>query len=134
MGMPEVPKRDKLPNIKEALIQILESVALEELAMAHIMNAEGEKMQAIIANINHHNVCDDCISEAFKSTNSTINNLIMKEWVMLNKISKAFDIYTKIEKDYHKPHPHCKNNHCQKDCNHHPKCRCYYDKDTICDD
>ncbi len=86
MGMPEVPKRDKLPNIKDVLIQILESVALEELAMAHILNAEGEKMQAVIANINHCNFCDDCITDAFKATNTTISSLIMKEWVMLNKI------------------------------------------------
>ncbi len=119
MGMPQVPHREKTPNIKDVLIQILESVALEELAMAHIMNAEGEKMQAIIENISACNFCDECITDAFKSTNSTINNLIMKEWIMLNKISKAFDIYTKIDKEpKEKPkHP------CFRECNECSHCK-----------
>ncbi len=130
MGMPEVPKRDKLPNIKDVLIQILESVALEELAMAHILNAEGEKMQAVIANLNHHNFCDDCISDVFKGTNTTINSLIMKEWVMLNKISKAFDIFEKMEKYDCKPYHPCK-------CKQHeykPNYKCCKCKDNHCED
>ncbi len=99
MGMPQVPDRDNIPSIKEVIIQILESVALEELSMAHIINAEGEKMQALVAQIDECNVCCECISDAFKNTNTTISTLIMKEWMMLNKMTTALEIYNKFDKN-----------------------------------
>ncbi len=112
MGMPQVPKRDKLPCIEDVVIQLLESVAIEELAMAHIINAEGEKMQALVKQMAHSDICCDCITDAFKQTNQTINSLIMKEWVMLNKINAAMDIYAKFDRE-EKPKPPC---HGQKKC------------------
>ncbi len=98
MGMPQVPDRECMPSIEDVVIQILESVALEELAMAHVINAEGEKMQAMVRHMNEYDVCSDCVFDAFKNTNSTINSLIMKEWIMLNKINTALEIYNKFEK------------------------------------
>ncbi len=123
MGMPQVPKRDHLPSIEEVVIQILESVALEELAMAHIINAEGEKMQALVKQMDKSNVCSDCISGAFKNTNATINSLIMKEWIMLNKIKTALEIYTEFEKEEKPCKCHgecdspctCGEKHCKKE-------------------
>ena len=43
MSAPEIPERTQ----EESLIDLLESIALEETALAHILNAEGEKIQAI---------------------------------------------------------------------------------------
>lgn len=43
MSAPEIPDRTQ----EEALTDLLESIALEEVALAHIINAEGEKIQAI---------------------------------------------------------------------------------------
>ncbi len=127
MGMPHVPERDCLPSMEEVVIQILESVAIEELAMAHILNAEGERMQAIVAQMNKKSVCYGCISSAFNETKVTINSLIMKEWVMLNKIYATFDIYSKIEG---------KSNDCtcrgqQKDCS---SCKCSDKREESDDD
>jgi hypothetical protein len=45
MGMPVIPDGDR----DTAITDIIKSVALQEAALAHILNAEGEKMQAIIA-------------------------------------------------------------------------------------
>jgi ribosome biogenesis protein Nip4 len=48
MSMPEFPKLGDL-TLEQAVNSILVSVAMEEAALSHILNAEGEKMQAIIA-------------------------------------------------------------------------------------
>ena len=45
MGMPEIKERSR----EEAITDLIQSVALQEAALAHIMNAEGEKMQKIVA-------------------------------------------------------------------------------------
>jgi hypothetical protein len=47
MGMPVITPGEG--DREQAITDIIESIALQETALAHIMNAEGEKMQAIIA-------------------------------------------------------------------------------------
>ena len=44
LGMPIIPCKTQ----PEAFTDILESIALEETGLAHILNAEGEKIQAIV--------------------------------------------------------------------------------------
>jgi len=43
ISKPKLPKRD----LEGSIIDLLESVALEEAALAHFINAEAEKMQSI---------------------------------------------------------------------------------------
>jgi len=47
MGMPVITASDV--TREQAITDLIQSVALEEAAIAHILNAEGEKMQKIIA-------------------------------------------------------------------------------------
>jgi hypothetical protein len=47
MGMPVITPGEG--SREQAITDIISSIALQEAALAHIMNAEGEKMQAIIA-------------------------------------------------------------------------------------
>lgn len=44
MSMPEFPKPDPDFTPEKALTMILSSVALEEVALSHIINAEAEKI------------------------------------------------------------------------------------------
>ena len=46
MGMPTITQGNKTPE--QVVTDIIESVALQENALSHIINAESEKMQAII--------------------------------------------------------------------------------------
>lgn len=47
MGMPEI--RSSNASRSQAITDILQSIALEEAALAHILNAEGEKLQCAVA-------------------------------------------------------------------------------------
>ena len=47
MGMPEI--RSSNVSRSQAITDILQSIALEEAALAHILNAEGEKLQCAVA-------------------------------------------------------------------------------------
>lgn len=50
MGMPTIPDiKPKIEiSIEETIELLLASIALEELSIAHIMNAEAEKIQEIV--------------------------------------------------------------------------------------
>jgi len=47
MGMPVITPGEG--TRKQAITDLIQSVALQEAALAHMMNAEGEKMQKIVA-------------------------------------------------------------------------------------
>lgn len=48
MSMPTFPDINGIPNLEEALSAIIISIAMEETALSHILNAEGEKIQYVI--------------------------------------------------------------------------------------
>ena len=47
MSMPSFPPNGADMTREEALTMIIASIAMEELALSHILNAEGEKLQYI---------------------------------------------------------------------------------------
>lgn len=49
MSMPSISVNEHPVSFQQAVIDLLESIALEETAMSHILNAEGEKLQRAIA-------------------------------------------------------------------------------------
>lgn len=48
MSMPVITPSDTTRN--QAITDIIESVALQETGLSHIINAEGEKIQKVVAN------------------------------------------------------------------------------------
>lgn len=46
MSMPKYPERSHPPARRQLINDLIESLALEELAIAHFINAEAEKVQA----------------------------------------------------------------------------------------
>lgn len=48
MGMPTFPNIKNPASQEEIIDRLLETIALEELALAHLVNAEAEKVQAVV--------------------------------------------------------------------------------------
>ena len=51
MSMPSFPNIDPPIQREDAVNQILSSIAMEELGLSHILNAEGEKLQYILGTL-----------------------------------------------------------------------------------
>ena len=49
MSMPSIARNPDPVTMHQAITDLLESIALEETAMSHILNAEGEKIQRGLA-------------------------------------------------------------------------------------
>ncbi len=67
MGMPVITPGTGSRD--QAITDLVQSVALQETALAHILNAEGEKMQAVIA-------MPDTTPEQLMELNNSVTKLI----------------------------------------------------------
>lgn len=84
MSAPKIP--DRKPE--EALVDIIESIALEETALAHIINAEGEKVQKAVSLAKS---VDDLI-DANEAVDKTLKTVIMKEILLQIKFQQVCDV------------------------------------------
>ncbi len=98
MGMPKIPDGRNRPTMPETIIDLLESIALEEMALAHIINAEGERKQEIIKRFGAKEIryCD--VEQSFKDSKEVLNAVIMKEWLLYNKLGAVMELSSGIEK------------------------------------
>lgn len=81
MGMPEI-----IPGTGtrcQAITDIISSVALEQAALSHILNAEGEKIQKIVAKAD---TADEMI-KVNKSVNEMVNSIAEMEMLLQRKLS-----------------------------------------------
>lgn len=90
VSMPNVP--DIKPEIRltrrEALDLILTSIALEEIGISHILNAEGEKIQYALTR-------EPELSELLdvnRGTERLLRNLIKKEMLLQFKLENVMDL------------------------------------------
>ena len=98
MGMPYIHNKCR----KEAINDILESIALEEAAMAHIMNAEGEKLQKAL---DCHFPAPTCFQQVIELQNSVVelfDKLIQKQNILLSKL-KVLKEFMYYNEDNHNP-------------------------------
>ncbi|MEG0315073.1 MAG: hypothetical protein RR929_02050 [Erysipelotrichaceae bacterium] len=68
----------------EAVGNIIESIAMEEKGISHILNAESEKLNAII---NSPNLTAEQLIAANKSVKKTVDNIIDLEMNLKNKLN-----------------------------------------------
>ena len=85
MGMPVI--KPSTTTRDQAITDIIESVALEETALSYILNAEGEKIQKMVA---MQEVTPDVLLATNKSVESMVNAVSRLEMILHSKLS-AFD-------------------------------------------
>lgn len=96
MSFPNIPSISPIITVSrdEAINLLLASIAFEELGLAHIINAEGEKLQAGIG-------CHSTIHELIKldkSVESTLKTVILKEILLQFQLEDVIDLIQCEEK------------------------------------
>lgn len=97
---PKPPPRPK-PCKGQELCDIIESIALTETALSHILNAEGEKLQRVLE------LTEDpqLLLETNKSISNTISNVTHLEYVLFEKLRIAQEMSNREEQK----HKSCKS-------------------------
>ncbi|MEM1483323.1 hypothetical protein V6615_00435 [Oscillospiraceae bacterium PP1C4] len=86
MGMPVI--RPSTTTRCQAITDIIESVALEQTALSHILNAEGEKIQKVVAIVS---ATPDQLLAVNKSVKSMVNAITRLEMVLQSKLEMFED-------------------------------------------
>ena len=88
MGVPVIPCVEQ----RQALTNLLESIALEETALAHVVNAEGEKIQAMACQMNKPCPPNNCDVLAFqKSVVSVMQSAIQMQMLLQFKLENVLN-------------------------------------------
>jgi len=82
---------------------IISSIAVEELALSHIINTEGEKLQYVLGTLENGAVLDQppTLKELLsvnESVKEMLNTISSSQMLLLAKMSAAFDAYLVLEK------------------------------------
>ncbi len=99
MSMPNIP--DITPKIElcrdEIIDMLLASVALEEMGLSHIINAEGEKIQRVLEKDKEECKCDFDNSKILE-VNDSVDHVLDK----ISNIEEVLVEKLKIVKDFQK--------------------------------
>lgn len=82
MGMPIISS--SATSRRQAITDVIESVALQQTALAHILNAEGEKLQRIIG---FQEISYEKILAANKSVESMVGAITRLEMLLQSKLA-----------------------------------------------
>lgn len=112
MTMPNFPQVPPLPavDICESLGLVVESIALEELALAHLINAEAEKVQKIT----DPKTCATSMEmvKVNESVSKTLINIIKLQMLLQFKLENILDKLPDICDDDYDGHPYHKKKKC----------------------
>lgn len=99
-----------------SLYDVIESIALQEAGLAHIINAEGEKIQKAVK------ICKKCseLIDINKSVQITLGKVIELESILNSKLKTVQEI---LEQVYIKSDEDCEcDEDCNDDCNNYMCC------------
>jgi len=90
MSLPNVPDIQPKITIKreEAVNLLLVSIALEEIGLSHILNAEGEKIQEVLK---HHPSVSDLLA-VNKSVERTLRDVIKTQILLQFKLEDTLEL------------------------------------------
>lgn len=112
MTMPNFPEVPELPEIDvcQSLALVIESVALEELSLAHLVNAEAEKVQKVADK--SYPATPFEMAKVNKSVSKTLVNVIKLQILLQFKLEEILDKLPDFceDEDCHDHHHHHKKN------------------------
>jgi len=99
MSMPQFPPTDEILSRDEAVNAILTSIAMEEAALSHIINAEGEKIQYALQHVEAGNCCQSMcwLLSVNNSVASLIDQITDLQLILKSKMRIAAGLV--LEKD-----------------------------------
>lgn len=99
MGMPNIPDIKPRIEIKveETITLLLASIALEELSLAHIMNAEAEKIQEVVK-LPSCNKLEDLV-KIDKEVDKILKDVIKKEILLEFKFENVLELIEETKKE-----------------------------------
>ena len=91
MSMPSFPKNGANMTREEALTMIIASIAMEELALSHILNAEGEKLQYILGTLPGASpwACPQDVLAVNKSVTALVEAVSQNQMLLKNKLDQV---------------------------------------------
>ena len=94
MGIPRLPKEKHRPNLDETIIDLMESIAKEELALSQLISSESNKINAFVGEHLDFPTCPTTteILTFNHSVNKLIDTVLMKEWLLLKKLETVTQI------------------------------------------
>lgn len=93
MSMPEFPVPNPEMTQEQALHMILSSIAMEELALSHVINAEGEKIQYALGSHGNTSCPADMadILAVNQSVTSLLEMVMQNQLLLKNKMEKVLE-------------------------------------------
>lgn len=94
MSMPSFPPNGADMTREEALTMIIASIAMEELALSHILNAEGEKLQYILGTLPGTTspcACPQDVLTVNKSVTSLVEAVTQNQMLLKNKLDRVLE-------------------------------------------
>ena len=93
MSMPSFPPNGADLTREEALTMIIASIAMEELALSHILNAEGEKLQYILGTLPGAKPCagPQEVLAVNRSVTALLEAVTQNQMLLKNKLERALD-------------------------------------------
>lgn len=91
MSLPNVPDINPLITLKreEVYHLLLASVAMEEIGMSHIMNAEGEKIQKILQS---EEACVENLIQVSKTVDRIMRSIMKNQMLLLCKLEDILNM------------------------------------------
>lgn len=93
MSMPSFPHEDHI-SLEDAIHKILVSIAMEELGLSHIINAEGENLQYVLGTLDNggcHGASIEQLLEVNKSIDSLLGTISQNQVLLKGKMERALD-------------------------------------------
>lgn len=97
MSFPNIPEVSLNLNVatEQIVNLLLASIAFEELGLAHVINAEAEKIQSVLGTLSGQTGKEPTLTDLERidnTVNQILENVIMKEMLLLFKLENVLSI------------------------------------------